>query len=302
MNIKVTTENLGFFQCFSSEKKLRIIELLNDGPKNIGELANLLGVSSTIVTRHIRALEEAGVVQFNLSPGKRGLQKICSLAVKEVLLSFNSREESRNNQHTIELNIGDYAAYDVEPTCGLASEDNYIGLIDDARYFSNPKRRMSKLIWFQSGYIEYHIPSYEFDRNKNMKSINFSLELGSEYPGYKDEYPSDIYFHINDVLMGFWTSPGNFGSKKGLYTPEWFTCGTQFGLLKNLTIKTDGTYIDGNKISEVNINDIGINNKDNLSFKISSPKTANHPGGVTIFGKGFGNYDQEIIITLTYDQ
>lgn len=30
-------------------------------------------------------------------------------------------------------------------------------------------------------------------------------------------------------------------------------------------------------------------------------QTADHPGGVNIFGKGFGNYDQDLIMRLRVD-
>jgi predicted transcriptional regulator len=28
------------------------------------------------------------------------------------------------------------------------------------------------------------------------------------------------------------------------------------------------------------------------------PETAEHPGGINIFGRGFGNYDQDIVLRL----
>lgn len=300
MKIAVTSENLDFFQCFSSEKKLKIIELLIDKPMNIGEIANELDVSSTIITRHINALESAGLITCQLSPGKRGLKKVCSISANEVILDFTSKNTLPSNSITFELPIGHYSNYKVEPTCGLASVENYIGMVDDPRYFSNPEKTKASLLWFQSGYVEYELPSYLFDKTDQIQSINISLELCSEFPGHKDEFPSDIHFYINDELLGFWTSPGNFGNKKGTYTPDWFSCGTEYGLLKTLIVDNTGSYIDGVKLSDVKLSQLKLNNKNNQRLRLSSPKETSHPGGVTIFGKGYGNYDQDIKVTINY--
>jgi hypothetical protein len=39
-----------------------------------------------------------------------------------------------------------------------------------------------------------------------------SLELGSEAPGFCDNYPSDIYFYVNGIEIGCWTSPDDLQS------------------------------------------------------------------------------------------
>lgn len=69
----------------------------------------------------------------------------------------------------------------------------------------------------------------------------------------------------------------------------------QYGLLKFLIINEKGTYIDGNtKISDVTVDQLGICYQSKIDFRISSPETARQPGGLSLFGRGFGNYDQDI--------
>lgn len=300
MNINVNAENIDFFQCFSSTTKLKIIEYVAHEPRNIGELATLLGVSSTIVTRHVNALESSGIIKSDLTPGKRGLQKVCSLATDEVTLSFRPDYTAQTTTSSISIPIGQFVSYDVSPTCGLASPGQLIGLVDDPRYFSNPEKVTASLLWFQKGFVEYTIPSYIFTRNVSMDALTISLELCSEYPGYKDDFLSDVYFTLGGQNLGYWTSPGNYGSKKGLYTPAWWTMGSEYGLLKTILINNTGTYLDGNLMSSITLKDLNINHNDNMTLKISSPSTAAHPGGVTLFGKGFGNYNQDILVTAHY--
>ncbi len=158
----------------------------------------------------------------------------------------------------------------------------------------------ANLLWFGQGFVEYTIPSYIFSQNSTMESIIISLELCSEFPDYKLDYPSDIYFYLGDVSLGFWTSPGDFGGKKGIYTPSWWTGGTEYGLLKTICINQTGTFVDGNKMSDVTLDSLYINPKHNLTLRIAVPDDAANIGGITLFGKGFGNYDQDINVQVNY--
>ena len=298
MKIDVTTDKLKFFQCFSSENKIKIIELISAAPRNIGELASILEVSSTIITRHINGLEAAGIIVSELTPGKRGQQKRCSLAINSATLQFRQSVDPSGNQSSMSIPVGQFTAHKVAPTCGMASINSYIGMLDDPRYFSSPARDKASILWFQSGHITYTLPGYLFDRPKDITGITISLEICSEYPGFNNDFPSDIHFYLNDHHLGYWTSPGNFGDRKGTCTPTWFTCGTEYGLLKNLIVTNEGTYIDGLRLSNLTLGDLHLSSQTNLNLRIASPQNAEHQGGVTIFGKDFGNYAQDIKVTV----
>lgn len=298
MKVPVSTVYMNLFECLSSRTRVEIIELLGNGPKNIGELAGILNVSSAIITRHISLLEEAGIVSTESLPGKRGLQKICSLAAGEITLTFK-KEVQVKDHHTISIPVGQYVAYEVSPACGLASTESLIGICDDPRYFSDPGHVNAALLWFQTGWVEYRIPSYILTPQP-VHAIEISLEICSEFPTYKEDWPSDINFYLNDMLLGVWTSPGDFGDKKGAYTPDWWRAGTQYGLLKTIRITSQGTMLDGVLLSEITIDRLPIQHGKDLSFKIAVPKDARYPGGLNIFGKGFGNYDQDIEVRVEY--
>ncbi len=298
MKMQVNTDNLNFFKCLSSKTRIKIIELLNHETKNIGELADILGVSSAIITRHINSLEQCNIIQTKNVPGKRGLQKICSLSTREVTLLFN-KKNTKNNLKEVSLPVGQYTNYQVQPTCGLAAPDGLIGICDDPRYFSNPDRFNAGIIWFQTGWVEYCIPGYIFSA-KPLEYIQISLELCSEFPGYKQEWPSDIYFYLNDTLLGSWQSPGDFGDKSGTYTPEWWHLGTKYGLLKTITVTEKETILDGIKLSNTTLEEIAPQPGEDMTLRIAVPEDTQNRGGITIFGKGFGNYDQNIEVSVSY--
>ena len=86
-----------------------------------------------------------------------------------------------------------------------------------------------------------------------------------------------------------------------MFTPEWWpTNWNQYGLLKLLVINRKGTFIDGLKISDVTINTLNLDYKSSLHLKIAVEENAAHVGGITLFGKGFGNYDQDIKVAINY--
>ena len=98
-----------------------------------------------------------------------------------------------------------------------------------------------------------------------------------------------------------YTSPGDFGDVKGIFTPEWwYPNWNQYGLLKLLVINKKGTFIDGLKISDVTIDTFKLNYKSTIKFRLGVPDDAQHVGGLTIFGKSFGNYNQDINVRIHY--
>ena len=297
MKIQVNTNNIDFFKCLSSKTRIKIIELLANESKNIGELANKLGVSSAIITRHIDQLRQSGIIETENKPGKRGLQKICSLSAREITLLFNKKVNTKSS-HTVSIPVGQYSNYDIQPTCGLASPENLIGICDDPRHFSNPERFNAGIIWFQTGWVEYCIPGYLISTNP-LQRIQISLELCSEFPGYKEDWPSDIHFYLNHKLLGVWQSPGDFGDKEGIYNPNWWNRGTEHGLLKTINITKKGTMIDGIKLSDTTLKQIAPEPGQDMTLRIEVPEDTENPGGVTLFGKGFGNYDQNIEIRIS---
>ena len=133
--------------------------------------------------------------------------------------------------------------------------------------------------------------------------LEVSLELSSEYPVSSNAWPSDITFTVNGVEVGTWTCPGNFSDVRGKLTPSWWNAKySQYGLLKYLRVNRDDTGIDGVKLSDANIDDLALEDSPFITLRIGIKPDAINPGGLTIFGKDFGNYPQDITISLYYTE
>ena len=294
--LHVDVDSLPFFQAMASKVRIEIIQMLKKKEMSFKEMSEELHLSSAIVTKHIQTLEEAGIVSSRSISGKRGLKKMCSLQINEAQIIFdNNYGEKKRSFIQVDIPISAYDRCEVFAPCGMAEADKLFGRIDDPRYFKASNRNRVSLLWFSVGYLEYPIPLFDVDLSE-IKEIEISMEVCSEYPGFNSRHLSDLTFSINGIEVGSWTSPGDFGDRKGKYTPAWWSLGTEYGLKKTLVLKEEGVYIDHEKISDVALSTLIKAQKDPeiLRFKIESNKDAKHPGGLNIFGRQFGDYDQDI--------
>ncbi|TGQ56666.1 MarR family transcriptional regulator [Mesorhizobium sp. M1C.F.Ca.ET.193.01.1.1] len=286
----------------ASPIRVRILKLLrSEGPLNVNDITRRLELPQSTVAINVQTLEEAGLIVTEAVKARKGHQKICSARFDEIIVRFEAEEELRRDANVIEvaMPLGLFTSVEVSPPCGLCSTDGVIGLLDVPDSFLDPARVQAALIWFGMGSVEYKFPNNAKLLNAQIESIEFSMELSSEVPGTNMDWPSDLSLWVNDVAVGTWTSPGDYGDKRGVYTPSWWKlAGSQYGKLKSWRIGQSGSFIDGVRISDVTVNDLGITEHRSIRMRIGIDAKAKHPGGVNIFGRGFGNYDQDIVMRL----
>lgn len=300
LHITSLKDGLAIFKALGSDVRIEILMiLLENNNMSMNELATRLNITNGALTSHVKKLESSGLISTSSESAGHGNQKICSVHLDKILIDLE-RQEDFQNVYSTELCVGHYSNYHICPTCGLASQKAIIGAVDDPRYFEHPDRYNADILWFTRGYVEYVIPNF-IPSSQRITQITISAELSSEAPGVNNVWPSDISFYLNDICIGNWTSPGDFGDIKGLFTPDWWpTNWNQYGLLKLLVINKKGTYIDGLKISDVTIDKFDLNFRSGIRFRMGLEEDATHVGGLTIFGKSFGNYGQDIKVSINY--
>ena len=287
-------------KALSNPARLDILELLFYESLSVDEISKKLNVPLTSVCSNIAVLENSGLIRSRLQSGKHGTMKLCSIVYENInLYLLSSLKESEKNQDIIDIPVGSYFSFNIKPTCGLVSCDGFIGKDDDPQTFLSRDRFKAQLLWFQQGYIEYLIP---YKREKKIKELSFSLEICSEAPNYRNVWPSDITFVVNNIEIGTYKSPGDFGGRKGKLTPSWWPINsTQFGLLKTFVINESGSFVDFVSLSDVNIDRVSKNiNEGYISLKIMIKEDSKNIGGINIFGENFGDYPQSIKAKITY--
>lgn len=300
LHIHELREGLPLFKALGSPTRIAILEMLYaQGPMRMSDIAEQLGLTSGALTPHIKTLSECGIISISIGTGKHGVQKICSASEDRILIDPVPARRDINVYET-EIGVGQYTAHEAFPTCGLSTPEHLIGAADDPRFFASPERINSGIVWLGSGYLEYMLPNF-LKENQRLVEIQIALEIGSEAPGFSEDWPSDIHFSLNGVEVCMWTSPADFGAMRGIYTPDWWDRNwNQHGLFKLLSINESGTYIDGGKRSDVTLRDLPIEQGIPLTLRISAPKDAKHAGGMTLYGRSFGNYEQDITVRMHY--
>ena len=284
------------YEALDSDIRLGILdELLQKGELNLAHFAQTFGVSNGAITAHVKKLYEAGLIEITTSSGKRGTQKICSLAADKIVIDFVNNVQAEGRVESAHIDIGHYVSYDIHPTCGIATPEKMIGRFDDPTCFSYPERIKAGILWFAWGHVEYLIPNY-LTPESELLELQFSMELASEAPGYAAYYPSDIHFAVNGHELGYFKSRGEYNDRTGNCNPAWWWGNLgQYGKKVLVVVNRHGSYVCGFKVSDTTLQDLALKAGDQIRFRIFVPEDAVHRGGATLFGRGFGDYDEGIV-------
>jgi len=294
------TESVALFRALASESRARIIELLAERDMNINELSQALGLTQPSVTKHVQILEEAGLVNSEYIAGPQGMQKRCRRAHDRLVVEMAGDVARRGLVAEIEVPIGMYTDVQAVPTCGLASRERFIGHLDNPVSFFLPERAQAEVIWSSGGYVEY-VFTNSIPLQAQITEVDLAMEISSEAPGYDNDFPSDVTIWLNGVEIGTWCSPGDPGGTRGRLNPLWWHDNlNQNGFLKVWQVDASGTAIDGVKVSSVKLEDLDMKPWQTVRVRIGVKPDATNQGGFTLFGKGFGNYEQDLVMRIRY--
>jgi predicted transcriptional regulator len=294
-------ENRDAISALASPVRLSILKLLRrSGPMNVNMISAALKLPQSTVATNIKVLEASRLIHTEAAKARKGQQKICSVLFDGVLIRLDGQAaKQRDNLVEVSMPIGLYTGCEVSAPCGLCSTEGIIGLLDVPDFFLDPSRMRASLAWFGRGFVEYKFPNNARLLESRVRELEFSMEMSSEAPGTNVNWPSDISLWVNGVKLGTWTSPGDFGDIRGTYTPRWWKlAGSQYGRLVTWRISDRGSFVDKAQVSKVDIDALQLSKHHSIRLRIGIDEGAKHPGGVNIFGKGFGNYDQDILMRL----
>ena len=289
------------FRVLSSETRVLILSLLSHNPMNVAELTAALDLPHSTVSVNIKQLAQAGLLEVQYVPGTHGTQKLVAKRYDEVLVRLPGvAVEAAQDTVEIRMPIGNYRHVEATPSCGLASHVRYIGMLDDPRSFFEPDHVFAQILWFKSGSVEYAFPN-NLPFGSRLTRLDLSAEVCSEAPAYDLDWPSDITLWINDVEIGTWTSPADFGGVPARFLPAWWnTDQTTHGLLKCWSVTPQGSFIDDEPLSDVRVEQVEVPDRTHLSVRLGIKPDARHVGGLNLFGRKFGNHPQDLLMRLHY--
>ena len=285
----------------ASKTRREILRMLSSRSYTVSEIAKDLNIPTSTAAFHINQLQSADLIHVQSKSAQHGAAKIISRKIDEININYVGDVDTDRVLTTVQdIPIGSYTDCQVTASCGMASSENIIDMDDTPGVFYSTARTSAQIIWFSSGYLEYRIPTY-FLRDKELVGMKFSMEICSEAPNYRNDWESDITFWVNGQEICTWVCPGDFGGQRGKLNPEWWSdFSTQYGLLKTIRVNGDGTYLDENKVSSITLPQLGLDRGEYFTLRVGIKPDATNAGGINLFGEKFGNYQQNIIVKLSY--
>ena len=203
-------------RALSVDVRLEILKYMLNRSVSLSEISKSLNLPISSVSRHIDILEDAGLIVISYQPGLNGHTKFCAQAVLDAKISLDAKGlENKSKSFIVEMPIGMYSDCNIDAPCGIAGKDDALGTFDDVKLFYTPTRALAECLWFKSGFISYLFPSPPLAEKTERHRISFSLEICSDTIYYNNDWPSDITVKINGAEVITFTSPGNFGGKRG---------------------------------------------------------------------------------------
>lgn len=285
----------------SVKERLIIMKALLNSSQSLSALSKTLNIPVSSMSRHIDALTEAGLIHQSFQPGPKGHTKYYAQSILGFTVSFEKTKDDALDkpEYVVEMPLGMFSHCHIKAPCGMLSSKGKIGGFDNPNCFFSPDRMEAECLWFDRGFISYNFPT-DFPHSRVLSEITFSFELCSETLYYNNTWPSDISVYINNKEVITFTSPGDFGGRRGKYTPSyWPITSTQFGLLKRITVNSEGVFTDNHFVTDsVRFADLKIYDGAAIKLDIGIKDDARHKGGINLFGKHFGDYPQSIVMML----
>jgi len=290
-------------KALSSPMRVRMIALLGVRPMNVNELAEALALPVSTAALNVRQLEEAGLISTEIQPGIRGAMKLCSRRINSVSMRLTSELPSGMSALTLRLPIGSYSSAEhITPECGMVSDHAWIGETNAPRTFYHPDRFQAQMLWFSSGELEYRFSLGEIDPAQ-VSFLEFSMEMSSNAPMYREDFKSDIHVAVNGTTLGVWTSPGDYGGRRGRLNPSWWSdTASQFGRLKTWRVDAGGSSLDGEPLSGVTLADLNLDALDYISLRVGVDADSKNVGGINLFGEKFGDFAQGVVMRVGYEK
>ncbi|MFH0748546.1 MAG: ArsR family transcriptional regulator [Candidatus Bathyarchaeota archaeon] len=69
-----------------SSTSIRILQLLSQNPLAVTAIAEKLDLSEPYVSAQVKLLEKLKLIRTSYEPGRKGIRKICELAVKKIVI------------------------------------------------------------------------------------------------------------------------------------------------------------------------------------------------------------------------
>lgn len=300
LSLENPEELLSVARALNSPQRIEILRLLNARSMNIKEMAQMMHEPFSSTALNVDILQKSNLILAETQYNAQGQMKLCSRNCDSIHIEiFHPSVAADGNQIVKTIPIGSYCEYSVKAPCGLVSPTHNIGHDNETDNFFDPTRFEAGLLWFSSGYVCYRISNKNMP--KNLKALEISFESCSEAPFYRNDWKSDIFVQVNDVVIDTWLCPGDFGGRRGRLNPSWWSENlTQYGILNTWSITNDGTYLNNRRVNGIKLKNLHLDEYPYIELRIGVKEDAKYCGGINLFGASFGDHEQDVIVRAVW--
>jgi len=286
-----------FGRAISSKIRLEMCRQIIQKPMTLVEIAKLNNITNSTALFHLKILQEGGIVEGKYLPGKKGKALVYFVKHWGMFLDLANVQDNQIHVHEQSVGVGEYVEADLK-LLNIATKEQIVHLEQNRTFAS--ERFNAKLLWTEGGKVSYAFEN-NFTFDTTVQEITLSLEICSEAHFYRNDWKSDITFAINNVELGTYTSPGDFGGIRGKLNPAWWGDeNSQYGILVIISITSEGTFFNSQKVSDITLEHLKLTQDNKILFSIYNKPNCEFFGGFNIFGDCFGNYPQNILLTAKY--
>ena len=155
-------------KAISDKVRRKIIKMSTEGSYSVMEIAERLNMPVSTVSFHLKILKEAGFIQILPNPTKRGNEKIISQYISLVRMDFRLFHEQKTNLKTLEIPLGSYSDFRVDPPCALADSTGLLIGWDKPEAFYSTKRFNAQLLSFT---MRYEQRAFRAERGASQDTV-----------------------------------------------------------------------------------------------------------------------------------
>lgn len=289
-------------RALSVPKRLEILQLL--GEKNVmsvNEISQTLGLPISSTSAHVSVLEEAGLIICERVSSIHGSMKMCNRKRDSILFHLCKDPPHHTKQFAQSMPIGAYSqAESINEPCGLASSLGPIGVYNRPGCFYLPERLDAQILWLQSGSLCYRFAPL-LDESVEPEYLELSFEVCNTAQLVSPVWQSKLNIYINGCQLGSSVCSCDNGGRRGKLNPSWWPdVATQHGELQKWRVTQTGTYLQGERISDVRLQDLNLAGMSRINVLLHVPSDPDNHSGINLFGSEFGDYNQAIRLVIGY--
>lgn len=286
-------------KALSNETRYRIVEILQNGPLSVSEIARELGISQPTVTSYIGMLERVGLVSTRIQRSPRSFNKLCYVLFNNVSFSFEGPGPHKEpDVYSIELPVGHYTAFRSQGTSLLASEAGIIASSKEYAGFFHPNRMEAELLVVTNGEIHYFFPHNIPDEHE-VVYLELSMELAVAFPDHPGEV--EVLIAINNREVSPFRLEYRRVDEENINMADWYPEGlSRMGTLCLCRIDSSGATINGRPAGKITAPDLGLDFMQPIAVRMTVRSDGPNGRGIAIFGKAFGRYEQCINLAIGF--